>query len=132
MNQTTSHAWISKLFPFLLWFPMLDRKTVKIDIVAGIIAGVLILPQAIALATLAGMPPEYGFYTAIFPVIIAVWFFLARLVRAQYGDVHYDGFGISHVCQRKLPKLYYVCHYFKLYGRRASDGIWFFKTRDYL
>lgn len=66
MNQA-----IYKLFPFLLWFPMLDRETVKVDIVAGIVAGVLILPQAIALATLAGMPPEYGFYTAIFPVIIA-------------------------------------------------------------
>jgi len=72
MNQATSHAsWLYKLFPFLLWFPMLDRETVKVDIVAGIVAGVLILPQAIALATLAGMPPEYGFYTAIFPVIIA-------------------------------------------------------------
>ena len=71
MNQTTSHAWLYKLFPFLLWLPMLDRKTIKVDIVAGIVAGVLILPQAIALATLAGMPPEYGFYTAIFPVIIA-------------------------------------------------------------
>ncbi len=72
MNQATSHAgWLYKLFPFLLWLPMLDRETVKVDIIAGIVAGVLILPQAIALATLAGMPPEYGFYTAIFPVIIA-------------------------------------------------------------
>jgi SulP family sulfate permease len=72
MNQEISHAsWWHKLFPFLLWFPMLDRETIKVDIVAGIVAGVLILPQAIALATLAGMPPEYGFYTAIFPVIIA-------------------------------------------------------------
>ena len=70
MNQTT-HAWIYKLFPFLLWLPMLDRETLKVDIIAGIVAGVLILPQAIALATLAGMPPEYGFYTAFFPVIIA-------------------------------------------------------------
>jgi len=71
MNQKMSNNMWNKLFPFLLWFPMLDRETVKVDIVAGIVAGVLILPQAIALATLAGMPPEYGFYTAIFPVIIA-------------------------------------------------------------
>lgn len=71
MNQTNYHTWHYKLFPFLLWLPMLDRKTIQVDIVAGIVAGVLILPQAVALATLAGMPPEYGFYTAIFPVIIA-------------------------------------------------------------
>ncbi len=72
MNKATSNeGWQYKLFPFLLWFPLLNRETIKADIVAGIVAGVLILPQAIALATLAGMPPEYGFYTAIFPVIIA-------------------------------------------------------------
>jgi len=41
------------------------------DLEAGLISAILILPQAIALATLAGMPPEYGLYTSIFPVIIA-------------------------------------------------------------
>ena len=60
--------------PFLSWLPLLDRNTTRNDIVAGITAGVLILPQAIALATLAGMPPEYGLYTAIFPVIIVALF----------------------------------------------------------
>ncbi|MCP4701047.1 MAG: SulP family inorganic anion transporter [Gammaproteobacteria bacterium] len=58
------------IFPFLQWVPLLNRRNVKADLIAGIIAGILILPQAIALATLAGMPPEYGFYTAIFPVIV--------------------------------------------------------------
>jgi len=53
---------------------MLNRANVKADTIAGITAGVLILPQAIALAALAGMPPEYGLYTAIFPVIIAALF----------------------------------------------------------
>jgi sulfate permease, SulP family len=81
MNQTTYHPWhykLLKLFPFLIWLPMLDRKTIQVDIVAGIVAGILILPQAIALATLAGMPPEYGFYTAIFPVIIAALYGSSR------------------------------------------------------
>lgn len=60
--------------PFLSWLPRLDLPTARNDIVAGITAGVLILPQAIALATLAGMPPEYGLYTAIFPVMIVCLF----------------------------------------------------------
>lgn len=60
--------------PFLSWLPRLDRTTVRKDAVAGITAGVLILPQAIALATLAGMPPEYGLYTAIFPVMVVCLF----------------------------------------------------------
>lgn len=50
---------------------MLNREIVKADIIAGVTAGVLILPQAIALATLAGLPPEYGLYTSIFPVMFA-------------------------------------------------------------
>jgi SulP family sulfate permease len=64
--------------PFLSWMRLLDRGTARNDIVAGMTAGVLILPQAIALATLAGMPPEYGLYTAIFPVIIVCLFGSSR------------------------------------------------------
>jgi SulP family sulfate permease len=60
--------------PFLEWLPMLDHAHIRADIIAGLIAGVLILPQAIALATLAELPPEIGLYTSIFPVIICALF----------------------------------------------------------
>jgi SulP family sulfate permease len=66
--------WTEKVFPFLSWTSMLDRSTVMADLWAGIAAGVLILPQAIALATLAELPPEIGIYTAIFPVVICAFF----------------------------------------------------------
>jgi len=62
------------LFNCTAWFGLLNRAVIRNDLIAGTIAGVLILPQAVALATLAGMPPEYGLYTSIFPVIIASWF----------------------------------------------------------
>lgn len=65
---------LRKLFPFLAWTPMLDNETVRADILAGVVAGILILPQAIALATLAELPPEIGLYTAIFPVILCAIF----------------------------------------------------------
>jgi Sulfate permease and related transporters (MFS superfamily) len=64
-------GWLRQVLPFLRWWPLLDRATLRADLVAGITAGVLIVPQAIALATLAGLPPQYGLYTSIFPVIIA-------------------------------------------------------------
>jgi len=70
----SKQQWYFYLFPFLHWLPMLNRHTVKSDVIAGITAGVLILPQSIALAALAGMPPEYGLYTSIFPVIFAALF----------------------------------------------------------
>jgi len=69
-----STSWTAKVFPFLSWTSMLDRSTVVADLWAGIAAGVLILPQAIALATLAELPPEIGIYTAIFPVVICALF----------------------------------------------------------
>jgi SulP family sulfate permease len=69
-----SHGWLSRLLPFLQWTPMLNRSVVRADIIAGVVAGILILPQAIALATLAGLPPEIGLYTAIFPVLICALF----------------------------------------------------------
>lgn len=65
--SSAQYRWL----PFLRWFSLLDQKTLRIDLLAGITAGVLILPQAIALATVAGLPPQYGLYTSIFPVIIA-------------------------------------------------------------
>ena len=66
-------AW-RRVFPFLLWLPAVKHDTFRPDIEAGLIGAILILPQAIALATLAGMPPQYGIYTSIFPgVIAAVW-----------------------------------------------------------
>lgn len=72
MNHAVIRAALSqRLLPFLDWLPTLSRDTLRHDVEAGVIGAILILPQAIALATLAGMPPEYGVYTSIFPVIIA-------------------------------------------------------------
>ena len=63
-----------KLLPFLRWFPMVNRDTVRADIIAGLTGAVIVLPQGVAFAMIAGMPPEYGLYTAIVPAIIAALF----------------------------------------------------------
>jgi SulP family sulfate permease len=70
--MTTAHpAWLLRLFPFLRWWPRVDRGTLKADLIAGAIGAVLVLPQGVAFATLAGMPPEYGLYAAMLPAVIA-------------------------------------------------------------
>jgi SulP family sulfate permease len=73
-TKSADSGWVGRFLPFTEWWGMLDRPSVKVDIVAGITAGVLILPQAVALAAIAGLPPEFGLYTSIFPVIIAALF----------------------------------------------------------
>ena len=66
--------FFSRFFPFLLWWPRVNRDTVRADLVAGTIGAVIVLPQGVAFATLAGLPPEYGLYAAIVPAVIAALF----------------------------------------------------------
>jgi len=63
-----------KLLPFLAWRHRVNRKTLRADALAGLVAAVLVLPQGVAFATLAGMPPEYGLYGAMLPAAVgALW-----------------------------------------------------------
>ena len=63
-----------KIFPFLIWFRLTTLETIKADFIAGLTGAVIVLPQGIAFATIAGMPPEYGLYTAMVVPIIAALF----------------------------------------------------------
>ncbi|HEX5285605.1 MAG TPA: SulP family inorganic anion transporter, partial [Polaromonas sp.] len=56
------------------WVRQVSPATLRVDAMAGLLGAVLVLPQGIAFATLAGLPPEYGLYTAIVPCIIAALF----------------------------------------------------------
>ena len=60
----------NRLFPFMDWFPM-DGKTLKGDFIVGITVALLLIPQSMAYAELAGMPPHYGLYASFVPVILA-------------------------------------------------------------
>jgi len=61
----------SRLFPFLRWWPTVSRGTLRADLVAGVIGAIVVLPQGVAFATLAGLPPEYGLYGAMVPTVVA-------------------------------------------------------------
>ena len=60
-----------RLFPFLAWRHRVTRDTVRADFMAGLISALVVLPQGVAYATLAGMPPEYGLYCAMLPAVVA-------------------------------------------------------------
>lgn len=57
--------------PFLAWFGLINRHTLKADFFAGLTGAVVVLPQGVAFAAIAGLPPEYGLYTAMITPIIA-------------------------------------------------------------
>jgi sulfate permease, SulP family len=56
------------------WWPMVNRNTLRADMMAGLTGAVIVLPQGVAFATIAGMPPEYGLYAAMVPALIAALF----------------------------------------------------------
>ncbi len=72
-----SSFW-SKIFPFLRWWPLVNRQTLKADLIAGLTGAVVVLPQGVAFALIAGLPPVYGLYTAMVPPIIAALFGSSR------------------------------------------------------
>ena len=56
------------------WVKGVDAHTLRSDLISGILGALLVLPQGFAFASLAGLPPEYGLYTAIVPCVIAALF----------------------------------------------------------
>ena len=62
---------MTRLLPAVRAWPRIDRESLRADAVAGLIAAILVIPQGVAFATLAGLPPEYGLYCAMVPTIIA-------------------------------------------------------------
>ena len=65
---------LAKIFPFILWFRLTTIETIKADFFAGLTGAIIVLPQSVAFATIAGMPPEYGLYAAMVVPIIAALF----------------------------------------------------------
>ncbi|BEI39122.1 MAG: hypothetical protein RLZZ202_60 [Pseudomonadota bacterium] len=68
-------------FPFARWLPEYQQPgVVRADLLAGLTGAIVVLPQGIAFALLAGMPPHYGLYAAMVPCIIAALFGSSRLM----------------------------------------------------
>ena len=61
----------SRLLP--AWIVRYPRRLLADDLIAGLIVAVLALPQSLAYALLAGLPPQAGLYVSILPVIAYAW-----------------------------------------------------------
>jgi SulP family sulfate permease len=68
-EMTIPFLW-RRLLPFLRWFPY-SGAVFRADFVAGLTVALVLVPQSMAYAQLAGMPPYYGLYAAFLPVLVA-------------------------------------------------------------
>ncbi len=64
--------------PILEWLPNYKKDWLKGDIGAGLTVGVMLIPQGLAYASIAGLPPVYGLYASIIPIIIYAIFGTSR------------------------------------------------------
>ncbi|MGB9735390.1 MAG: SulP family inorganic anion transporter [bacterium] len=65
---------LKKIFPFLSWFDHYNVNYLRSDLVAGITVALVLIPQSMAYAKLAGLPVYYGLYAAFLPPMIAAMF----------------------------------------------------------
>jgi SulP family sulfate permease len=69
-----------RFFPFLIWLKKYHVSDIRSDLLAGVTVAVVLIPQAMAYAMLAGLPPVYGLYAAaVTPFIAALWGSLRQL-----------------------------------------------------
>ena len=79
---------MKEYFPILKWGPRLSKKAIKNDFIAGITVGIMLVPQGMAYAMLAGLPPVFGLYTALVPQVI--YAFMGTSRQLAVGPVAMD------------------------------------------
>tara|TARA_R110000868_G_scaffold44131_4_gene147743 strand:- start:2395 stop:4122 length:1728 start_codon:yes stop_codon:yes gene_type:complete len=71
---------MQKYIPLLNWLPKYKKSNFSKDIIAGFTVGIILVPQGMAYAMIAGLPPVYGLYAALFPVLMYMFFGTSRQV----------------------------------------------------
>ncbi|TGD67311.1 sulfate permease [Tabrizicola sp. WMC-M-20] len=69
---------LSSLFPILGWAPAYTKADAQSDLVAAVIVTIMLVPQSLAYAMLAGLPPQVGLYASILPLIAYAIFGTSR------------------------------------------------------
>ncbi|MEG3657886.1 sulfate permease [Arenibacter palladensis] len=77
-----------RFLPFLDWLPRYNKTLFGKDLVAGITVGIILIPQGMAYAMIAGLPPVYGLYASLFPIL--TYAFLGTSRQIAVGPVAMD------------------------------------------
>lgn len=75
-----SRSWLATHLPVLDWGRRYDRDTLASDLMAALIVTVMLIPQSLAYASLAGLPPEVGLYASIAPLVLYAVFGTSRVL----------------------------------------------------
>ncbi|WP_425427205.1 SulP family inorganic anion transporter [Actibacterium ureilyticum] len=76
--KTTLRKLAERHMPILQWGRAYDRETLTSDLIAAVIVTIMLIPQSLAYALLAGLPPEMGLYASILPLVAYALFGTSR------------------------------------------------------
>ncbi len=79
---------MKQFIPILNWLPSYKKENLKGDVFAGLTVGIMLIPQGMAYAMIAGLPPVYGLYASLIPQIIYAIFGTSR--QLSVGPVAMD------------------------------------------
>ncbi|WP_010135140.1 SulP family inorganic anion transporter [Ochrovirga pacifica] len=84
---------MKRYFPFTTWVSTYKKSDLYSDVMAGVTVGILLIPQGMAYALVAGLPPVYGLYAALMPQI--VYAFLGTSKQLSVGPVAMDSLMVA-------------------------------------
>ncbi len=67
-------AYLKNIAPYPRWLHLVNRESLRADFIAGFTGAIIVLPQAVAFAMIAGLPPVFGLYTAMITPVVAALF----------------------------------------------------------
>lgn len=93
--------WIVTVFPMAKWLSSYTTEDLRGDVVAGLTVGVMLIPQGMAYAVIAGMPPIYGLYAGLVPLVVYPLFGTSRHLATGPTalDMLIVGAGVSAMAQ---------------------------------
>ncbi|XP_041437907.1 solute carrier family 26 member 9 isoform X2 [Xenopus laevis] len=96
-------AFIFRLFPILSWLPKYNiKENILSDVLGGISAGTIQIPQGMAFALLANLPPVNGLYSSFFPLV--VYFFMGGIPQMVPGTFAVISIIVGNVCLKLAPE----------------------------
>ncbi len=85
LETPLTHHGLRRYFPFLTWLLHYRRADLPNDLVAGLVTAIMLIPQSMAYAQLAGLPPQVGLYASVAP--LAVYALLGTSGQLSVGPV---------------------------------------------
>jgi len=79
---------LKRFFPILEWLPAYKKQWLGGDLSAGLTVGIMLIPQGMAYAMIAGLPPVFGLYAALIPQVI--YAFMGTSRQLAVGPVAMD------------------------------------------